>query len=89
MDLKLGHKYPSPSLLRLYITKAILKVTTDEIAESKSNPDEPFNYTFGVKALDIINEAITNACDDWDKDGIYAGILDDKVEQKLREIEDA
>ena len=33
MDNKLGQTYPSPSLIRLYITKAILELTEKEIAE--------------------------------------------------------
>lgn len=78
MDNKLGQTYPSPSLIRLYITNAILELKDKEFAER--NYGEPVKYTFGAKAISVIDEAITKACNDFDKDGIFAGIKSDKKE---------
>ena len=78
MDNKLGQTYPSPSLIRLYITKAIQELTEKEIAERAYG--EPANYTFGAKAISVIEKAVTKACDDFDKDGVFAGIKSNKKE---------
>jgi len=78
MDNKLGQKHPSPSQLRLYITNAILELKDKEFAER--NYGEPVKYTFGAKAISVIDEAITKACNDFDKDGVFAGIKSDKKE---------
>ena len=76
MDIKLGKKHPDPSLIRLYITKAMLETTEKEIAETKDG--EITNLTFGAKSSSIITEAINKACSDFDKHGIFAGIIKDK-----------
>jgi len=78
MDNKLGQKHPSPSQLQLYITNAILELKEKEFAERVYG--EPANYTFGAKAISVIDEAITKACNDFDKDGIFAGIRSNKKE---------
>tara|TARA_B100000965_G_scaffold140138_2_gene116697 strand:+ start:4886 stop:5125 length:240 start_codon:yes stop_codon:yes gene_type:complete len=76
MDTKLGQKHPDPSLIRLYITKAMLETTEKEIAETKDG--EAANLTFGAKSTRVIEEAINKACSDFDKHGIFAGIIKDK-----------
>lgn len=76
MDTKLGKKHPDPSLIRLYITKAILETTEKEIAETKEG--EATNLTFGSKSITVITDAINKACSDFDKHGIFAGIMKDK-----------
>ena len=78
MDNKLGQKHPSPLQLRLYIINAILELKDKEFAER--NYGEPVKYTFGAKAISVIDEAITKACNDFDKDGIFAGIRSNKKE---------
>ena len=73
MDTKLGQKHPDPSVIRLYITKAMLETTEKEIAETKDG--EATNLTFGSKSSSVITEAINKACSDFDKHGIFAGIM--------------
>ena len=79
MDMKFGLKHPDPSLIRLYINKMILDITEKEIAAAE--PGERPKYTFGAKAIQQIDIAINNACVDFDKHGIFAGIIDkDRVD---------
>ena len=48
-------------------------IFTKEIAETKDG--EITNLTFGAKSSSIITEAINKACSDFDKHGIFAGIV--------------
>ena len=68
---KMGMKHPSPAIIRLFVTQAIADTVEKECAENTS-------LTFGTRANTIIDEAITNACKEFDKYGIFAGIMKDK-----------
>lgn len=62
---------PTPDIIRLFITKAIADETTKNI-----ELDQPL--TFGLMSNAIIYAAITKACDEYEKHGIYAGLIGDK-----------
>lgn len=70
MDNKYGHKHPTPEIIRLFVTRAIAQETTRNIAEDTK-------LTFGVECASIIDNAITKACTEFDKHGIYAGLLEE------------
>lgn len=71
MDNKYGHKHPTPEIIRLFITIAIAEETSKNIAENTK-------LTFGIECASIIESAITKACNEFDKHGVYAGLLGEK-----------
>jgi len=67
MDNKYGHKHPTPATIRMFISRAI----ADETAK---NTREDTAMTFSAIASSIVDEAISKACEEFDKDGVYAGL---------------
>lgn len=68
MDNKYGHKHPTPVLIRMFINRAIAEETANNIKDDT-------RMTFSATASKIIDDAITKACEEFDKDGVYAGLL--------------
>jgi hypothetical protein len=68
---KMGMKHPTPSIIRLFITQAIADTVEKECADNLA-------LTFNTKASTIIDDAITKACQEFDKHGILAGLIEDK-----------
>ena len=68
---KMGMKHPTPSIIRLFIAQAIADTVEKECADNSA-------LTFNTKATTIIDEAITKACQEFDKYGIMSGLIEDK-----------
>lgn len=74
-DDKNGHRFPTPTTIKLFITKAIHAHTMDCI-----DRDAPLAQMFPADAYRVLAAAIDKAVDEWEKHGVRAG---------LKETEDA
>ena len=68
---KMGMKHPTPGIIRLFIAQAIAETVEKECVDN-------VKLTFNTKASTIIDDAITKACQEFDKHGILAGLIEDR-----------
>lgn len=79
MNNKCNLTHPTPQIIRQYINKAIADLSEKELSEEKK-------LTFTLAITRLINDAITDACDDFETDGVWAGLTSKKNINSLNVI---